>query len=754
MNVTKRDGSKEVLDPQKVHIIVEEACKGLSNVSVSEVEAKANFKFFNDMKTSELQESLVDSAHDLITEDATNYSIVSGRLKMFDIRKRAYNSFDVPSLFDIVFKNVSIGVYTDEIIKMYTKEEIDYFNSKIKHERDFDFHIAAVKEWCGKYLVQNRTKKETFYETPQIAYMLISMLLMKRYNDKKLTVDFYNAISKGIITLPTPILAGVRTNLKQFSSCVLLECGDSLNSITATYDASTKYAAQRAGLGISVASLRAAGQAVRNGEAYTTGVVSFTKAIQEVVLATSQGAIRKGSITFYHNIWHYDIESLIVLKNNKGTEETRARHSDHAFNINAYFLRKMLNDEDITLFSPEEVPHLQELFFRDNDKFIVEYEKACKNKSLTKKIVNGQVLRDLLVLERAGTSRIYLNFVDNVNKHGIVDTENAYISQSNLCLEIALPTRPLQKVNDENGKIALCTLGNISLSKFKTPDEMEYYCKMLVMALDALLAYQDYPLFAAKNCIDEDAPLGIGINDFAHWKAKNNLKYGENLDITDEWMEHFSYYVIKASNDLAKTYGSCKGRNSLYFKGITPNRNRKPQIDNLVPYTERLDWDTLCESLKEHGIRNAFLMAVPPSETNSKIQNLTNGVEPIKAGITTKQNIKVVAPNWDTLKDKYQILFKDVTNREYLDEMAVITKWIDQSISANTNYDSSKYKDSKVPVQEMFEDILWFHKHGGRTLYYHNNKKEEVKIGVVEDEAPIEIVVQNSDDDFCESCAL
>lgn len=750
--VTKRDGRKEPLDIEKVHQVVMWACDGVVGVSPSEVEGQAQLKIVNGMKTSELHQSLVEAAHELISMDGLNYDLVAGRLAMFDIRKQVYGKFEPDSLLDIVRENVKDGWYDKELESLYTDEQWGELDKYIKHDRDFNFRFAAIKEWRNKYLVQDRVKKE-LKETPQVAYMLISAVLMKKYvadEGLKIVKDYYDALSLGDTTLPTPVLAGVRTPTRQFASCTVLEVGDSLDSITASVDAIVKYASRKAGLGIGVYNLRAEKQKVRNGEATTTGPIPFTQMLQSAVLSCSQGGLRKGSATFFHNIWHKDVEKLLVLKNNRGTEETRVRHSDHGFNINGYLWRKMMKGEDMYLFSPEDFPDLQKAFFEDSDKFAELYEKYSRSRKATK--VSAASIRDTLITERIGTGRIYIHNVDNANQQGSFMPDVAPIRQSNLCVEIELPTSPLEKFDDENALISLCTLSAINWGRIRKPEDFEKPMRLAVMALDSLLDYQDYPLKASKNSTDWYRSLGIGVNDFAHFLAKRGLKYGEpeTLEVVDEYMEAMSYYGIRASVELAKRYGACgKVENTKYSLGITPKDARKKAVDELVVHKERFDWITLQEELKLYGIRNATLFACMPSETSSRVMNLTNGVEPIRDLITIKDGTSIVAPEAERLKNKYEITW-DIDAENYLKTMAVIQKWMDQGISINTTYDPSNFPDGKLSGALIFKHMLLAYKYGLKTMYYNNNNKvasQEVPQEVEKELPPV-------DDAECESCTL
>ena len=741
IKITKRNGNQEPLDINKIHRVVSWACEGAYNVSASEIEQEAQIKFFNGMQSAELHEALINSAHDLINDD-NEYDLVAGRLMMFDLRKRAYGKFEPNHLLVQINQNMVDGWYDKDILNLYSEKEWDKLNSYIKHDRDFNIRIAGADEWKRKYLVQNRSTKE-IKESPQIAYMLISAILMHKYGNLSLVKKFYDDISTGITSLPTPILAGVRTKTKQFSSCVLIECGDSLDSISATIDASIRYASRKAGLGINVSSLRGESQSVRGGEATTTGPIPFTQAIQQSILSCSQGGLRKGSVTFYHWMMHIDIEKLLVLKNNKGTEETRVRHSDHGFLINGFIYKKMMKNEPMFLFSPEEVPDLYEAFFADQQKFEELYEKYSRARKITKKQIMAGELRDLLITERYSTGRVYIFNVDLANQQGPFIPEMAPIRQSNLCNEIALPTFPLRFYDDPDGLIALCTLAAINWGMIRKVSDFEGPCYRIVLALDSLLDYQQYPLKAAENHTKRFRPLGIGVNNLAYFLAKNNLKYDESaLPLVNQYMEAMTYYLMSASVDLALEYGPCDDfEKTKYANGILPVDVRKKAIDDYVEHVENFNWDEMREVIKHNGIRNSTLIACMPSETSSKLINSTNGVEPIRGMVVTK-NKKVVAPESYRLKNRYHRVWDQGGPQGYLKVMGTIQKWTDQSISVNTTYNIDDYENSMIPGKVIFGDILLAYKLGLKSLYYNNNLKKA------------EIEKDESDDTDCESCKI
>jgi ribonucleoside-diphosphate reductase alpha chain len=775
INVIKRDGNTEELDIEKIHKVLNWACEGIEGVWTSEIEAQAGLKFYNNMLTSDLHNSLIDASHELISEDSPNYDLVAGRLLMFSIRKVVYKQFKVPHILDVVTKNVTEGYYHPDILTLYSLKEWDQINSWVKNDRDFDFKISGAREWVSKYLIQNRSTGE-FRESPQIAYMVMAAILMKKYVDDGFGFDIiketYEELSDGGFSIPSPVAASIRSTKPQGASCTLLEVGDDLPSIGASASAILVYAAAKAGLGIGLYNLRAENQPIRNGEVKTTGPIPFGHLLQSAVSSCSQGGMRKGSATFYYNIWHRDVEKLLVLKNNKGTEETRIRHADHGFNINGYLLRKIFKGESIALFSPEEVPKLQKAFFDDQKEFERLYEKYSRsNKVKSRLVVSGEAIRTLMVGERSSTSRIYFHFVDNTNEQGSFIPEFAPVKQSNLCCEITLPTIPLKSLYDEEGLISLCTLCAINWGKIKKPSDFKRVCRIAVFFLDSLLDYQPYLLPAAKNSTDWYRSLGIGVNNLAYFLAKRGLKYNRDaLEVVDEFMEAQAFYLTQASIELSKKYGPCgKYQNTKYSKGITPFDVRKKAVDELVPAVERLDWAQIKADLIEYGPRHATLMANMPSETSSRIKNMTNGGEPVRSLIVTKGGTKQVVQDYDKLKNKYDTEW-EVELEGYIYVQAVMQKWMDQAISLNTRYDPSKFVNGMIPAWLIINHIGMCYKYGLKTMYYHNNRKMlvakddngEVIEGefTVTDEVsdtPVEILFLDmieSDEEDCESCTI
>jgi ribonucleoside-diphosphate reductase alpha chain len=764
MQVIKRDGTLEDLNIDKLHKVVMYACEDITGVSASQVEINSQIQFFDSIKTESIQETLIKSAADLISEETPNYQYVAGRLINYHLRKQVYNTFEPPCLCDIIQDNIDAGFYDPEFTELYTKDEIDDLNKHINHDRDEVLTYAAMEQFRGKYLVQNRATGEIF-ETPQVAYMMIAATLFAKYPAEtriSYVKAYYDAISTFKISLPTPIMAGVRTPQRQFSSCVLIETDDSLDSINATTSAVVKYVSQKAGIGIGAGSIRAVGSKIRSGDATHTGVIPFYKLFQSAVKSCSQGGVRGGAATLYYPIWHLEVEDLLVLKNNKGVEDNRVRHMDYGVQFNKLMYERLISGGNITLFSPKDVPGLYDSFFTDQGKFQELYEKAERMTSIRKKSIPAIELFSSFVTERKDTGRIYLMNVDHANTHGAFIEKLAPIRQSNLCCEINLPTKPLSHINDEEGEISLCTLSAVNWGVIKDLDEMQKVCNLAVRALDELLDYQSYPVLAAELSTMKRRPLGVGIINFAYWMAKHDSTYQQpNLELIDEWTEAWSYGLIKASADLAIEKGKISGNEETkYGLGITPNQTYKEEVNELVKHKERMDWKGLRKQLKETGIRNSTLMALMPAETSAQISNSTNGIEPPRSYVSIKQSkhgvLKQVVPGYPRLKNKYDLLWDQKSPEGYLKIMAVLQKYIDQGISVNTSYNPEHYDEERVPMSVLLGDIINFYKYGGKQLYYNNtfDGQGEIDINKEKVDQPMFVSTEIVDDEDCESCKI
>ena len=763
IQVQKRNGGREPLDIEKLHRVVFWATEGITGVSASEVEIKSHIQFYNGIQTSNIQETLIKSAADLISEETPNYQYVAGRLICYHLRKQVYGQFQPWHVLDLVRQNVAAGFYDPDLLDDYSEEEWDRINSFIRHERDEELTYAAMEQFRGKYLVQNRVTKD-IYETPQIAYALIAATLFSKYSrDSRMmwVRDYYDAVSTHQISLPTPVMAGVRTPQRQFSSCVLIETDDSLDSINATTASIVKYVSQKAGIGVGASRIRAIGSPIRNGDAYHTGVIPFYKLFQAATRSCSQGGVRNGAATLYYPIWHLEVEDLLVLKNNKGTDDNRVRHMDYGVQFNKVMYERLLSNGDITLFSPNDVPEMFDAFYTDVDLFRDLYERAERNSKLRKKTIKAVELFTRFMQERKDTGRIYLMNVDHANGHGSFKPELAPIRQSNLCCEINLPTRPLNDINDPDGEIALCTLSAINWGVFREPEDMQKACTLAVRGLDALLSYQHYPILAAKIATENRRPLGIGIINLAYWLAKNDLSYSDPAALreVDRWAQHWSYYLIKASADLARETGACpKSSDTRYHDGILPVDTYKREVDELVPHEDLVDWTGLRKQLQDHGIRNSTLMALMPAETSAQISNSTNGVEPPRSYVSVKQSkdgvLKQVVPEYRRLKNKYELLWDQHSPEGYLKIMAVLQKYVDQGISVNTSYNPQHYEDEKISMSDMLKHLIMFYKYGGKQLYYFNTYDGSGEI----DLDKLNLLQQNlepaTDDDDCDSCKI
>jgi len=731
IQVIKRDGTRESIDLEKIHRVVHWASQDLENISVSQVEINSQLAFFDGIKTEDIHETIIKSAADLISTDVPDYQYLAARLAIFHLRKKAFKSFTPPSLIHHVINLTDLGIYDKDILNKYNKTEFKQLDNYIDHWRDMNFSYAAVKQLEGKYLVQNRVTGEIF-ESPQFLYMLAGMCLFQEYKGKNrldIVKRFYDATSNFKISLPTPIMAGVRTPTRQFSSCVLIETGDDLDSISASSAAIVKYVSQRAGIGINGGRIRALGSPIRGGEASHTGCIPFFKHFHTAVKSCSQGGVRGGAATLFYPLWHLEVESLLVLKNNTGTDENRIRHLDYGVQFNGLMYQRFLADGDITLFSPNDVPGLYEAFFADQTKFKKLYEKYEKDKTIRKEKIKARDLFSKFMKERANTGRIYLQNVDHCNTHGAFDAKLAPIKQSNLCMEITLPTKPLYDVQDENGEVALCTLSAVNLGALDSLDELEDITEIIVRSLDSLLDYQDYPIKAAELASKNRRTLGIGVTNLAYYLAKNNAKYsdGSGNELIHKTFEALQFYSLKASNKLANDFGACPlFSETQYAKGILPVDSYKKDIDEFCDTKLDLDWDSLRKDIKATGLRNSTLTALMPCESSSQISNSTNGIEPPRGFVSIKQSkdgiLKQVVPDYEKLHKKYELLWDIKDNEGYLQLCAIMQKFVDQSISTNTHYDPSLFEGGKVPMKLFLMDLLKAYKYGIKTLYYHTTR--------------------------------
>jgi ribonucleoside-diphosphate reductase alpha chain len=749
LTVTKRDGRKETIDLDKIHRVITWAAEDLNNVSVSQVELKAHIQFYDGITTSDIHETIIKSAADLISEESPDYQYLAARLAVFHLRKKAYDQYEPPRLYDHVVKLVELGKYDKHLIEDYSQDEWLELGVYIDHRRDLNFSYAAVKQLEGKYFVQNRVSGK-IYESAQFLYILVAACLFANYpKETRLSYvkRFYDATSTFKISLPTPIMSGVRTPTRQFSSCVLIECGDSLDSINATASSIVRYVSQRAGIGINAGRIRALGSEIRGGEAFHTGCVPFYKYFQTAVKCCSQGGVRGGAATVFYPLWHRESQSLIVLKNNRGVEENRVRHMDYGVQLNKLMYTRLVKGGHITLFSPSDVPGLYDAFFQDQDEFERLYVQYENDPSIKKEKVKAIELFSLLMQERASTGRIYIQNVDHCNTHSPFDAAVAPVRQSNLCLEIALPTKPLSNVEDETGEIALCTLSAFNLGAIESLDDFAELSDLVVRALDALLDYQDYPLPAAYRSTMNRRTLGVGVINYAYYLAKNKVKYsdGSANGLTHRTFEAMQYYLLKASVALAKEQGRCPLFNETnYAKGLLPIDTYKKDVDGICNEPLHYDWDALRKEIMEHGLRNSTLTALMPSETSSQISNATNGIEPPRGYVSIKASkdgiLKQVVPEFLEYKDNYELLWNIGSNDGYLHLVSIMQKFVDQAISANTNYDPNRYSSGKVPMKQLLQDLLTAYKYGVKTLYYHNTRD-----GAQDDQK--DVAASDADDD-------
>jgi ribonucleoside-diphosphate reductase alpha chain len=757
--VRKRSGALEVLDLNKMHKMVEEACKDLASVSASQIEINSGIQFYDGITTAEIQEILIRSASDLIDLDNPNYQFVAARLLLFALRKQLWGRMhEHPSLGDHAQQCVRRGIYDKYFFIHYSDEEIEKMDSFIDHERDMLFTYAGLRQVVDKYLVQDRSAGEV-YETPQFMYMMIAATVFAEY-PKDVRLDYvrryYEAISKHKINIPTPIMGGVRTPLRQFASCVLVDVDDTLDSIFSSDMAIGKYVAQRAGIGINAGRIRGINSKIRDGEVQHTGVVPFLKKFESTVRCCTQNGIRGGSATVHFPIWHKEIQDIIVLKNNKGTEDNRVRKLDYSIQISKLFYERFISNGQITLFSPHDVPGLYDAFGTDSfDARYVDYES---DRTIPRQTISAQELFLSLLKERAETGRIYIMNIDHCNSHSSFKDK---VEMSNLCQEITLPTKPLQHIDDPNGEIALCILSAINIGKLRNLDELEELCDLSVRGLDALIDFQGYPVKAAEIGTKNRRSLGVGFIGLAHYLARNKVGYDspEAWSLVHDLTEAFQYYLLKSSNQLAKELEPCGYFDrTKYSSGILPIDTYKTEVDGIVPHNLKYDWESLRESIVSYGLRNSTLSAQMPSESSSVVSNATNGIEPPRGYLSVKKSkkgpLKQIVPQYNTHKSHYTLLWDMESNEGYIKIVAVMQKFFDQAISGNWSYNPENYKDNEVPVSVMANDLLTTYKYGWKTSYYQNtydNKNDDV-----EEEKPDLNTLLNSltKEEECDACAI
>ena len=763
IKVVKRDGTSATLDLERVHHIVEHACKGLAGVSESAVEMNSGLQFFDGIETKDIQEILIRSANDLITLENPNYQFVAARLLLFGLRKSVYKGHpdNHPILKNHVESCVSKGVYDDTILDKYSEQEWEILNSYIDHDRDYLFTYAGIRQVTDKYLVQDRSTGE-IYETPQFMYMLIAVTLFQN-DDKFYRLEYikkyYDAISKHRINIPTPIMAGVRSPIRQFASCVLVDADDTLDSIFSSDMAIGKYVAQRAGIGINAGRIRGLNSKIRGGEVQHTVVVPFLKKFESTVRCCTQNGIRGGSATVHFPIWHQEIADILVLKNNKGTEDNRVRKLDYSIQLSKIFYERFIQNSTITLFSPHDVPGLYDAFGSDTfDELYTQYES---DESIPRTTVGAQELILDLLKERAETGRIYLMNIDHCNTHSSFKDK---VSMSNLCQEITLPTTPVQHIDDKDGEIALCILSAINIGKINKIEELDELCELAVRGLDALIDYQEYPVKAAKQSTVNRRSLGIGYIGLAHYLAKNNAKYDSDKAFTlvHELTERFQYALLTASNRLSMEKGPCGyfGK-TKYADGILPIDTYKKDVDEIVPNDLSCDWEFLRERISKYGLRHSTLSAQMPSESSSVVSNATNGIEPPRDYLSIKKSkkgpLKQVVPSYTTLKNNYTLLWDMHNNDGYIKVVAVMQKFFDQAISGNWAYNPENYPDNEVPVSAMAKDLLTTYKYGWKTSYYQNTydaKKDGDDVEKTDVDNLISDILNSTEEETCDSCAV
>ena len=745
IKVQKRDGRLELLDINKIHFVVEEACEGLTGVSSSHIEMNANIQFYDGMTTKDIQNVLVRSANDLISLEYPNYQYAAARLLSYDVRKEAHGQYEYIPLLKLILRNIRLGVYDKGILEKYSKTELKKFNTWIRRDRDLKFTYAGLRQICDKYLVQDRSTGQ-LYETPQDMYMMIAATLFADYPTKtrmSYVKKYYDAISQHKINIPTPVMAGVRTPIRQFASCVLVDSDDTLPSIFSSDMAIGLYVARRAGIGINAGRIRGINSKIRGGEVQHTGVIPFLKKFESTVRCCTQNGVRGGNATVHFPIWHPEIEDILVLKNNKGTEDNRVRRMDYSIQISKLFYERFMNEEDITLISPHMAPGLYDAF--GTDKFDELYLKYEADKTVPKKTIPAQDLFFDMLKERAETGRIYIMNIDHANSHSSFKDK---VSMSNLCQEITLPTVPIQDLYDEQGEIALCILSAVNVGQLNDLNELDNLCDLSVRALEQIIDYQDYPVRAAEVSTKKRRSLGIGYIGLAHYLAKNGVKYNEKgaWELVDRLSEAFQYYLLRASCDIAKEKGKCEGFESTkYAEGLLPIDHYKKEIDEIVPHKQRMAWESLRKDIAKYGLRHSTLSAQMPSESSSVVSNETNGIEPPRAMLQIKKSkkgpLKQIAPGFPKLKNDYTLLWDMPSNEGYINVVAMMQKYFDQAISGNWSYNPLQFENNEVPLSVMAQDMLTAYKYGWKTSYYQNTydfKGEEEDLQPAGIKSPVE----------------
>jgi ribonucleoside-diphosphate reductase alpha chain len=764
--IVKRDGSKEPINVDKIHKVVEFACDGLAGVSSSQIEMNANLQFYDGMATHEIQEVLIRSANDLISLDAPNYQYAAARLLSYGVNKDVFGEYNAITLQQNINVNIERGVYDKEITTLYTEDEIATLDRYIHHKRDENFTYAGLRQVVDKYLCQDRSSGQIF-ETPQFMYMMIAATLFANYpveTRMHYVRRYYDATSLFKVNIPTPVMAGVRTPVRQFASCVLVDSDDTLDSIFASDMSIGRYTAQRAGIGINAGRIRGVNSRIRGGEVAHTGIVPFLKKFEATVRCCTQNGVRGGSATTHFPFWHQEIEDILVLKNNKGTEDNRVRKLDYSIQLNKTMYERLLGGGDITLFSPHDVPGLYEAYFGDADKFKELYEKYERATSIKKRSIPAMELFSALIKERAETGRIYIMNVDHCNTHSsFKDT----VYMSNLCQEITLPTKPLNHIDDEDGEIALCILSAINVGTIKGLEDLEDLCELAVRALEEIIDYQKYPIKAAEISTKARRSLGVGYIGLAHFLAKNKVNYAdkEAWQLVHNLTEAFQYYLLKASNKLAQERGACDYFDrTKYSDGILPIDTYKKDVDTIVENKLNYDWDGLRSSIKEHGLRHSTLSAQMPSESSSVVSNATNGIEPPRGYLSIKKSkkgpLKQIVPQYQSLKQHYSLLWDMPSNEGYINIVAVMQKFFDQAISGNWSYNPTNFENNEVPMSVMIGDLLNTYKFGWKTSYYQNTYDYKTDPSELEDEKeqPLERGEFNGTDEefdeYCEACAI